>query len=128
MIREFGIPAGRGSSAALFFVEGLADRSALNLSVIQPLQLSNCGCYSAAGDDQTGDLGIIDYIVKFLLGNCQVKRITSLDEVIDMVMTGESAIFVDGVAEAIVTEVKGWANRGIQEPQSELTIRGPREG
>jgi hypothetical protein len=96
--------------------------------VIQPLQLSNCGCYSAAGDDQTGDLGIIDYIVKFLLGNCQVKRITSLDEVIDMVMTGESAIFVDGVAEAIVTEVKGWANRGIQEPQSELTIRGPREG
>ncbi|NLU41998.1 MAG: spore germination protein [Firmicutes bacterium] len=133
IIREFGIPIGRGFAAALFFVEGLTDRFALNLGVIQPLQLSNCGCTLADGDDlarglDASGLDIIDYIVKYLLGNSQAKRVTSLDEAIDMVMTGESAIFVDGVAEAIVTEVKGWANRGIQEPQSELTIRGPREG
>lgn len=129
IVREFKIPVGRGFRAALFFVEGLADRQTLNLSIIQPMQLFSAEyCPECENRDDVDSRGVVDYVVNYLLATSQFKRIDSFDEMVDLVMTGESAILIDGVAEAIVTEVKSWANRGIQEPQSEVTIRGPKEG
>ena len=110
-------------------MEGLADRQTLNLSIIQPMQLFSAEyCPECENRDDVDSRGVVDYVVNYLLATSQFKRIDSFDEMVDLVMTGESAILIDGVAEAIVTEVKSWANRGIQEPQSEVTIRGPKEG
>lgn len=129
IIREFKIPVGRGFKAALFFVEGLTDRQTLNLAIIQPLQLFSAEyCPECEKREQVGTRGIVEYVIDYLLANSQAKRVDSLEEMIELVMTGESAILIDGVTEVIVTEVKAWENRGIQEPQSEVTIRGPREG
>lgn len=129
IIRQFRIPGSRGFMAALFYVEGLADRQTLNLSIIQPLQLLSARCFLPADlTTKVDSHNIIDYVINHLLANAQVKRIDSFEEMIKLVMTGESAILIDGVSEAILTDVKGWVNRGVEEPQGEVTIRGPREG
>jgi hypothetical protein len=129
IFREFRIPIGCGFEAALFFVEGLTDRITLNLAIVQPLQLFSAEFAAEhRAPTEVGTSNVVDYVMDYLLANSQAKRVGSLEKTIESVMTGEAAILIDGVAEAIITEVKGWSNRGVQEPQSELTIRGPREG
>lgn len=41
---------------------------------------------------------------------------------------GDTAIFFDGTAKALLLETKGWEVREIMEPESETTIRGSRDG
>jgi spore germination protein KA len=59
------------------------------------------------------------------LGNFQV--INNWNEVYDSLLSGNTIFFVDGFAEAISVETKGWEKRSITEPTTQLAIRGPKD-
>ncbi len=58
------------------------------------------------------------------------KTITTTDRpvAVDAVLDAKLVLFVDGLNEAFIVEMKAWASRSIEEPASETVIRGPREG
>ena len=43
-------------------------------------------------------------------------------------MSGDSIILIDGVAETLIASTRGGERRSIQEPSSQVVIRGPHEG
>ena len=43
-------------------------------------------------------------------------------------MSGNSIILIDGVAETLIVSTRGGERRSIQEPSSQVVIRGPHEG
>lgn len=47
---------------------------------------------------------------------------------INAVLTSNVAVFIQGMDEALLFNVKGGSRRSVQEPQTEAVIRGPREG
>jgi spore germination protein KA len=59
------------------------------------------------------------------MGNFQIIR--DWNAVYDGLLSGNTILFVDGYAQAISVETKGWEKRSISEPTTQLSIRGPKD-
>lgn len=51
-----------------------------------------------------------------------------LDAVIDSLLASMSVLFVDGYSSALILDTKEYPSRGIEEPEKNKTMRGPRDG
>ena len=49
-------------------------------------------------------------------------------DLIDSVIRGDTVLFAEGIAEALIISSKGFKTRSLVEPDIEKTIRGPSEG
>ena len=58
----------------------------------------------------------------------QVRETTVLEELVEQLCAGGCAILVESYPEALLCEVRGWPHRAIEEPITEPTVRGPKEG
>lgn len=104
--------------ATLVFMEGLTDGNMVTLGILQPLMLL------AGGRRQAGGEGLIKQISEELLPGNQVKQISNFSDVQSGVNSGDTVIFFDGAAEALLIETKGWEHRGVGRPMTEQSIRG----
>lgn len=62
------------------------------------------------------------------IGYAQTSLSDSWDEIIRSVLSGPSALFVDGFDQAILIDVRTYPARGISEPDMERVTRGSRDG
>lgn len=70
----------------------------------------------------------LDYIEKNVLTIHQIVRMKSYDEINPQLVSGLTALFVDGCDECLVMESRGFERRGISPPMVEQVINGPQEG
>ncbi|ACB84199.1 spore germination protein [Natranaerobius thermophilus] len=63
-----------------------------------------------------------------ILSNEDMLPTDNFADIFNKILIGETAILIDGVSQAILCDTKEWETRGIEEPEAEKTIRGPREG
>ncbi|MGE5573680.1 MAG: spore germination protein [Bacteroidota bacterium] len=63
-----------------------------------------------------------------LLSASGVEEVDSLDKFITYVACGYTGILIDGVGKGLVCDTRGWEQRGIDEPTTESTVRGSKEG
>lgn len=59
--------------------------------------------------------------------NSKIKTITTYEDIIYYLSSGFTCVVVDGFKEAIVLETKETLDRGVSEPVSETTIKGPKD-
>ncbi len=57
-----------------------------------------------------------------------VKEVEGMDAMANAVLSGDSAIFVEGSKTGLVIATRGWPARGVSEPATESVVRGPRDG
>lgn len=71
----------------------------------------------------------IDYVRKIFekkqFAVSQIKTATKIAEINDQIANGNIAIFIDGKNEAILIDFIHLEERAIEEPSTEMTIRGP---
>lgn len=67
----------------------------------------------------------LDLILQRLLPGNQAEVKPDMKGVVEGILYGDTAIFVDGSDRAIVMETKGFPVRSVSTPQQELAIRGP---
>lgn len=67
-------------------------------------------------------------IMQHFSATFDVKEVDKMDDLIKAVLSGDSAIFVDQSDKGLVIATRGWPGRGINEPNAESVVRGPREG
>ncbi|MGB9803627.1 spore germination protein, partial [Desulfofundulus sp.] len=123
VIREFQLGAGGGMPAAVVFIDGLVDKGTVNDTLIKGLTLE---ARMAGLGGKTGDL--LALVRNFMINTCSLKEATNAFELLDGVLYGEVALFIEGEALALLVDASGWPVRKIEEPNSESVIRGPREG
>lgn len=70
----------------------------------------------------------LDKYVQSKIGYAQVTLSDSWDIIIRNVLSGPSALFIDGFAQAILIDVRTYPTRGIAEPDLERVTRGSRDG
>ncbi len=76
-------------------------------------------------DDRVED---IERYIRAKIGYAQVTLSDSWDDIIRNVLSGPSALFIDGFAQAILIDVRTYPTRGITEPDMERVTRGSRDG
>lgn len=124
VIREFSFGYDEKINASIIFVDGLTDRMTINESIIKPL-MYDTHLFDSRELLTTNN---IDIIQKSMLSVGDVKIVTSLDDVIDGCLSGDTVLLINGSDQALVISSRGWESRGIQEPKTEAVVRGPREG
>ena len=115
VIRQFRL--GNGRRAAAFFVDGLVNKDLLQRDFFRPLM----------DLQQSGSLSMTT-LAEEVLHMGEIKLAENIDDMIDAVLQGLTALMVDGESVALVTEAIGWQQRGVNEPSTDVIIRGPREG
>ncbi|MFZ5823058.1 MAG: spore germination protein [Bacillota bacterium] len=67
-------------------------------------------------------------LIERVLTETQAATHTHWSDLVNALTTGSALLLVDGVAEGIALEAKGWAKRSVEKPTAELAVRGPQEG
>ncbi|MFE8700144.1 spore germination protein [Cytobacillus sp. FJAT-54145] len=109
-------------SCCIIYIDGLVDSDLINSKIIKNIQ------FHQNTIDSTQPNTLLKDLTLKLLSVGEIKKVDTLDDVSLPVLSGDSALFVDGVKDALIISSKGSDGRSVEEPQSESVIRGPREG
>lgn len=122
--RHFQVKGNPPVPALALYLEGTINTDALNRDMLQPLMLQGLS-EQAGGEGLRQQMG---RIVQTVLAVGQVRNVEYLDEVIHGVFDNMVVLLFDGLAEALVIDIRGGVERGIQEPVIDTTICGAKEG
>ncbi|MHB8945904.1 MAG: spore germination protein [Bacillota bacterium] len=123
VIREFQIGTKPPKRAFILYFDGLVIKEVIWEGILQPLMVLS---ELEQGERVKGDL--LDFIGHRLLPSDKYETGSDYETAVDHVLTGETALFVEGQAGALLLETKGWQHRGVERAQSEMVVRGPLEG
>ncbi|MFC7370583.1 spore germination protein [Fictibacillus iocasae] len=102
------------------YIEGLINKQQLDLSIIEPIKrwLNN---EDAAPHKP-------ELLVNQIEAAVNIHSRSHFDQLITPVLKGHAALFVEGLDEALDIPLETWEFRGVEEPESQTMVRGPREG
>jgi len=110
---EFG-----GTKTALLFMNGLVKDEVLTEVLMRLTYLHS--------DDVTTD-ALHAFLEEFVPAS-QVQIETSWSKLLTAVLSGQTAMFLDGQAAALMIDAKSFPSRGLEEPSLERVVRGSRDG
>lgn len=62
------------------------------------------------------------------IAHIQVEQMDDLDKVVEFVLMGTTALFIEGETSALVIDAKSFPVRSVEEPDLERVVRGSRDG
>ncbi|WP_274653068.1 spore germination protein [Paenibacillus humicola] len=123
VIREFKI--GAEIEAFVIFIAGLVNQSLLYEHFLGALMTDMNEAPLRLDKDRGDPLRHIKESVLTVAGLYEAK---TLQETVLAVLNGDTALFVEGTDNALVASIRGSETRNVGEPDTEVTVRGPREG
>lgn len=118
IIRQF-VLAGR-HKAFLAFLEGMVNSNIINDFILRPL-LTSSKLAEQPGRCQ------LDSILQEVIETNQAKKITNPNELIYDILSGNTALYVEGCDYFLSNETKGFEKRSVGSPQVEGAVSGSQE-
>lgn len=109
--------------AAVVYVDGLADSMVIQEHVIKPVLQE----LFRARDGYSGS-ALIERIRNAVLTVRDSREAGTLNECIHEVLSGNTVFLLEGSGRALILTTPGWKTRSPDEPISEPSVRGPRDG
>ncbi|MEW9671816.1 spore germination protein [Ammoniphilus sp. 3BR4] len=121
--RDFQL--GDRQKGMIVFLDGLVNMKLIDDDVIKPL-------LEYGKNPVSPTLLRFEELEHFLrnrvISAAQVSSGGDFQEVTDRVLSGDTALILDGIGQALFISAKEWESRSVEEPATEAVIRGPREG
>ncbi|MGO4274159.1 spore germination protein, partial [Paenibacillus sp. TAF58] len=123
VFRDFQV--GETQRGTLLFLDGLVNMKLIDDDVIKPLM--------EYGKNQSAQANLRYEDMQILLRNqvisaAQISSGTNFQDVIDHVLSGDTALILDGAGQVLFISAREWESRSVEEPATEAVIRGPRDG
>lgn len=96
------------------YVDSITDRENLGRLVLEPL------------DKYSGELDAT--IISSHIYNANVSLFKNLNDALPQILSGKTALFVYGLKDIIVVDLKKFDIRAVSEPPTSNVVKGPREG
>lgn len=109
----------REIDALMVFIDGIVDSKDIHDNVLRPL------FHRQVNDDR---IVTLERLRNQEIALTQFSKVNRMSELLDSVLGGNVALLVDGLDECLILNAIGGKRRSVEEPASEATIRGPREG
>ncbi|WP_127531277.1 spore germination protein [Paenibacillus kobensis] len=124
-----------GQKGAVACIDGLVDKQ-LKVQILQTLMQERLSIDSAGAKSNEAEQGAEEGDgsgdgMPVEAGKIPVQDArysTDWDDILLSILTGDTALFVEGAKEVLLLGSKGWKSRAVEEPQTETIIRGPRDG
>jgi len=107
---------------AVVFVDGMTEKETVN-DMMRLIQIETF----KTGMQGLGKKEIYETVKKRLLTG-ELREADNFKDLFDSIFLGYTALLFDGTPRAILNETRGWPLRPVTEPESETSIRAPREG
>jgi spore germination protein KA len=118
VIRHFIIPGVQPVKAMLVFMDGMIDKELINLAVLQPLMILDKEKPALQGED------LLKQLISLFLPSNQAQEVDNFGKVSAGLNTGDTALFIEGVNQAVLIETKGYEHRSVGRPEIEQSVRG----
>ena len=117
-IREFKIL--QQIDAFIVYVDGMVDNNIINDYILRQLLRKH-------NIDTGTKIDAINYITDNLLAANQVTTESDYTEIIEQVLNGMTALFIDKSDQCILIKSRGFEKRAVSQPVNETVILGPHE-
>jgi spore germination protein KA len=117
VLREF-VVGHKNWPALAVFIDGMADKLTINTHILQPLMI-------LSEVPEEDPLRRMDAVTKALIPGNQIQLAGTWKDVVNGIIAGSTAVFIDGCDQAVIVETKGWEHRSVSQPTAEQVVRGP---
>ncbi|WP_373231554.1 spore germination protein [Cohnella sp.] len=124
IFREFDIVSLKVRAAAIF-VDNLVDKKLVDHFVMHSLMIE---ATAQTAGTMGSDKNVFDFIKDKVLAIGEVKVIRDWNGIMLSILSGDTVILINGSAEALSGSTRGGESRGVEEPSSQVVIRGPKDG
>jgi Bacillus/Clostridium GerA spore germination protein. len=100
----------------LIYLDGLSDKELLERDIIRPL--TNLKNFSPTKD----------YLQRSVDYGEDIETISAEEDAAQVIAEGDIVFVADGAEEFFVISLKKYQHRAVQEPPTEIVLKGPREG
>ena len=122
VVHEIRLGLDRGRRAALVFLDGMVDRRVIGDDITSPL------LRPGAQQGLKPGKSLVQVISEQVLAATQVDSTENYGNFVDRILSGDTAIIIEGQKRALVVDTKKFPFRGPDRPLSELNIKGSFEG
>ncbi|PYZ98828.1 spore germination protein [Alteribacter lacisalsi] len=121
VVREFNIAKKR--RAIMYVIDSLANMQTLEENIIRPLMY-----FRRELPDIKNEQKFIDSLMEDTILFNEVETTDNVEDAVLGFMAGQALLAIDGVQTFVIIDSRQFEQRGLQEPPSELLVRGPRDG
>lgn len=122
VIRMLKIGTNPKVQTAIVYVEGIVDTQSINDFLIESIMKNHDLQEKLIRQEP------LEIMAEGVVALGSVKLVSEWEELFSFLMSGEAIILVDGTNEALSADTKGGEQRSIEEPSSQVAVRGPRDG
>ena len=124
IIRHFELGSFQAQAAAVF-VDTLVDSKLVEEFIMRSLMTNTA---QESLENISADKSVFDFIKDNAMTIREINVVTSWNELIMSVFSGDTVILINGWAQGISGSTRGGESRAITEPSSQVVIRGPKDG
>lgn len=126
VFKEIAFGPDRNHHALILYFDGLVDRNEVENNILRPVLLEINMINPNNNPDKP--YNILTYLQNSILAVTELKNITTLQEISHHISSGDTVMLIDGYDQGMVIGTRSWQSRSIQTPDTEVVIRGPKEG
>lgn len=117
-------PGGNGAPwIYMAYIDAMTGRDLMDMTVVR--RLFDMDWSNLAQDGKEMDLYAA--LRDRGIATADLSEAETWDDVLYFIHAGDTAVFVEGFSKVIVIATRGFPNRGIQAPETEVVVQGPRE-
>lgn len=105
----------------IVYIEGMTDKTFIHDQIIKPVA-------EAELNDALDINHLLNVLSKEVISAANAYENDQLDKIIQDLLSGCSALFAKEFNKAIMIDTASWDQRAIDEPETEKTVTGPKEG
>ncbi|MBO7742962.1 spore germination protein [Paenibacillus sp. MWE-103] len=118
---HLSLPGRKPVAAAVVSMDGLSDTQELIRSLLEFGR-------TAVPVEAVDSLAPADYLMQYVISDSHVWKLTCFEELYDHLFCGNGILLIEGEPGALSVSTQKINARGIEEPNVQSVVRGPREG
>ncbi|WP_404406876.1 spore germination protein [Jeotgalibacillus malaysiensis] len=122
VIRPLNLGHNPKVKTAIVYIKGMVDQQSVNDFLIEPM------INHPSLQKQLVQQEVIEMIAEDVIALGGIKKVSDWDGLFTELMSGNTIVLIEGTKEALSAGTQGGQRRSIQEPATDITIRGPKEG
>jgi spore germination protein KA len=125
VLRELLLGNDRSTHVLIAYIDGLVNMQLINSDILKPMMIEVDSINLSQSFKGKSTLNLFK---EKLICSGDIQEVSSFDEGISSILSGDTMIFVDECDSALKVSLRCWDKRNIEEPATDAVVRGPREG
>jgi spore germination protein KA len=122
-LRQVRFGADSNINVLVVHLDGMVDRELVGESIIKPISTS-----LELKGKQPSATEVYNQLRERLLIVSDLQEVTRISKFLSQISAGDCGVIVEGYDKALICNARGWRQRNLDEPLTEPSIRGSKEG